>query len=357
MISVFDALNSIDQAGRGLRGDEERLDRIVQSAAAETVRLRAEQADLFRSLARIRLDALRQNQVIGPLDEAERQALAVLKDQQERLDAMSTRKQALLSELSAVEADRQEKARRMTQAADAITAFREATERRMSDDVTWQAQAATLSGLAAQAEAAEEKAKRSETDRDEKSKPYLADALFVYLWERGYGTSTYRGGPLARYGDGYVARVVNYEPARQNYFTLTEIPKRLREHADRLKADVDAEQDKLTAIERAALEADGISGLEGSHRKAEDALKEAEKVISDLKDESAKLDDERERFQSDGGPWGMGRVLGDLAASMQRRGSAFASARGAGHTHTGRRTHRAAASGIGRRTGRSGEGC
>src|SRR5690606_39342184 len=60
-------------------------------------------------------------------------------------------------------------------------------------------------------------------------------------------------------GDDFVARVVDYEPARQNYFSLTEIPKRLGEHADRLEALVEEEEEKLAALERAALERDGLA--------------------------------------------------------------------------------------------------
>lgn len=314
MISVFDALNSVESAGRGLRDDEAGLDRIVQAAAAETARLRGEQADLFRSLARLKLDALRQNQVIGPLDEAERRALAALKEQETRLNAVSARREALAGERTAAGRDREERARKLTEAADALNELRAATERRMADDVAWQAQAAKVSGVEAQAKAADAKATQAEADRDEKAKPYLADTLFVYLWERGYGTPAYRAGPLARLGDGFVAKVVDYEPARQNYFTLTEIPKRLREHAERLKADFAAEEAKLTEIERAALEADGIAAKEAAWQAADAAVKEAEKTIADIEAELAGLDG----ALSDGGPWGMGGVLGDLAQSLQR---------------------------------------
>ena len=251
MITAFDALKSIEQASLGLRADEDRLARIIETSASEIARLRAEQAELFKSLARIRLDTLLQDRVIGPLDEAERKALAVVKDQKQKREALSKRSEALLGELAAARGEREAKAEAVSQAADAITALTEATEKRIADDVAWQAQAARLAGAQARAQAAEEKALRSEADRDEKSKPYLADRLFVYLWGRGYGTSAYRGGAFARFGDGYVARVVNYEPARQNYFTLTEIPKRLREHADRLKTEVAEEEEKLAALERA----------------------------------------------------------------------------------------------------------
>lgn len=318
MISVFEALNSIEQAGRGLRQDEDRLDRIIEAATAETARLRSEQADLFRSLARIRLDALRQNQVLGPLDDAERRALAAMKDWQDRLDALARRREALLAELSAAQEKREEAARRVTQAADAIAALTEETERRMADDLAWQGQAAKLSGVQARAEAAAEKAAQSEADRDAKSKPYLADPLFVYLWERGYGTSAYRAGPIARLGDGYVARVVDYEPARQNYFTLTEIPKRLRSHADRLREEVAEEEAKLVALERAALEAAGIEGKEAAHREAVAALEEADRLIADMEREISALDGERAGPLDEGGPWGVASVLGELADSMRR---------------------------------------
>lgn len=318
MISVFDALNSIDQAGRSLRGDEDRLNDIIRQAATETARLRAEQAELFRSLARIRLDTLRQENVVAPLDDAEKRALAALREQDEKLKALSNRRDALQKELAAAQAVREDKVRIVTAAADAIASQKEATEHRMAGDLGWQKQAAVVSGAEAQATAAEDKARQSEADRDEKSKPYLADPLFVYLWERGYGTSAYKAGPITRMGDGYVARVVQYEPARQNYFTLTEIPKRLREHANRLKATLADEEAKLVALERAALEADGIVQKEKTYQDAEAALKEAERVIGDLEKEGAALDEERNGALGTEGPWGMGRVLGDLAASMQR---------------------------------------
>jgi len=318
MISAFEALNSIERAGRGLREDEDRLARIIEAAAAETARLRTEQAGLFKSLARIRLDALEQNQILGSLDEAERNALSAIEDQQKKLEALSKRRETLLAELSEARDERAEKAKKVAEAAEATGDLEEATQKRMAEDLAWQAQAAKVSGAEARAKAADEKAEQSEADRDEKSKPYLADPLFVYLWERGYGTSTYRGGPIARLGDGYVARTVRYEPARQNYFTLTEIPKRLREHADRLKAEVAEEEERLTAIERAALEADGIEDRETAHRKAAEDLQDVDRRIAESESENAALEHQRSVLLGDDGRQGMAGVLAELAESMQR---------------------------------------
>ena len=318
MISTFDALDSIERAGHGLREDEDRLARIVEATAAETARLRTEQAGLFKSLARIRLDALAQNQILGTLDAAESKALSLVEDQQQKLEALSKRRDAILAELSRIRDERTEKAKKVAEAAEAIAALKETTQKRMAGDLAWQAQAAKLSGAQARAEATDDKAKQSETDRDEKSKPYLADSLFVYLWKSGYGTSAYRGGPIARLGDGYVARVVNYEPARQNYFTLTEIPKRLREHAERLKAEVVEEEARLTAIERTALEADGIEEREAVHRKAEEDLEASDHRIAELEQENAALEQQRTMLLGEDGQQGLGGALAELAASMQR---------------------------------------
>ncbi|SON53991.1 hypothetical protein HDIA_0450 [Hartmannibacter diazotrophicus] len=318
MISVFDALSSIDQASKGLRSDEDRLDRIIETATAEMARLRAEQADLFRQLARIRMDALRQNHVIGTLDDAEQRALAAIEEQKTKLEALAKHRETVSAGLAKAQEDRTAKAKAVVDAADAIAALTDATEKRMAGDVDWQAQAAHLSGAQARAEAADTKAAQSEADRDGKSKPYLADPLFVYLWGRGYGTSAYRAGPIVRLGDGYVARVVNYEPARRNYFGLTEIPKRLRDHAERLKAMVAEEDAKLEALERKALEDNGIVALEKAHEDAEAALQETDRRVADLERESAALEEERTALLGESGPWGQSGVLNDLANSMQR---------------------------------------
>jgi hypothetical protein len=78
MISGRDALFSIEQAIGRVRGDERGLDEALRSAMADAHRLRHEVAEGFRARARARLDAMVRDQVIGDLDETERQALAIL---------------------------------------------------------------------------------------------------------------------------------------------------------------------------------------------------------------------------------------------------------------------------------------
>ena len=121
---------------------------------------------------------------------------------------------------------------------------------------------------------AEEKTQLAEQDRVDKGKPYEDDTLFSYLWERGFGTSKYHANPLTRLLDAWVARLVGYQDARSNYHMLLEIPARLREHAQSVRASADQEYQTLEALELKAQEEDGIPPLQA-------ALDEAEKKLAE----------------------------------------------------------------------------
>lgn len=318
MISATSALNSIEAANNRIRADETRLGQVIENATLEMTRVRAEQADLYRSLASIRMDALKQDQILRTLDAAESKALAAIEAQTASLSNLTQQQADLSSQLQAASSGRNQLSEAVIVAANAISTQEEATQARMASDLAWQAQSAKVDGVADRAQAAEEKARQSEADRDEKSKPYLADALFTYLWQRGYGTSTYRFGSITRMGDAFVARVVHYEQARQNYFALTEIPKRLREHADRLKEELAAEEQALVALERKALEADGIEKLEANHQTAAASLEAQDQLIADLETRQTALEQERRALTDDTSSRGLGGALTDLATSLQR---------------------------------------
>ena len=109
---------------------------------------------------------------------------------------------------------------------------------RLDEDVLGSATQRGVPGRASQEmlEAAEKKAEQAERDLAEKRVPYEADPLFMYLWRRGFGTGAYRANSFVRYFDRKVARLVGYQGARANYATLLELPVRIREHAERLRA-------------------------------------------------------------------------------------------------------------------------
>ena len=86
MISAQQVLSDIERAILGVRRDEDRLTAMLSNATAEQDRLRADKAEAFRALARLRLDALAGNALVGSLESAERKAMEVLARRRRKLD-------------------------------------------------------------------------------------------------------------------------------------------------------------------------------------------------------------------------------------------------------------------------------
>lgn len=292
MISAQQALSDIERAILGVRRDEDRLVAMLSDTKAEGDRLRAGKADCYRALARLRLDAIARDEVVGSLDSVERRARSALDKRRDRLAELKASRAGASDKLVDLEDKRADAAKLRDAAIDAVEAKTEEVEERLKLDAEWQRLAAVITSAESTSSAAEEKLRLAEDDRVVKGKPYEGDRLFMYLWARGYGTSTYRAGPLTRYFDGKVARLASYDAARVNYFMLTEIPKRLAEHAVRLREEVTAAVAAREAFERAALEADGIKPLEAAVAEADRALGKIETDIARVKSDLDVIDKE-----------------------------------------------------------------
>ena len=318
MISAQQALNHIERAILGVRRDEDRLVAMLADTKAEGDRLRAEQADAFRALARLRLDAIARDEVVGELDSVERRARVALDKRRDRLAELKASREGASRKLEELE-DKRETAVKLRDAAiAAVEAKTDAVEARLATEDEWRRLTSAIETAEAMAMAAEEKRRQAEEDRTVKGKPYEDDRLFFYLWRHGYGTSAYRAGPLTRYIDGKVARLAGYDAARVNYFMLTEIPLRLAEHADRLKAEVAAATEARQAHERAALEADGIVPLEAAVAEADRALAKVETDIARVISDVDSIDKETATALDDKGDPSVRGVIDDLAGTLAR---------------------------------------
>ncbi len=294
MISASEALASIDRAVAGVRRDEDRLTAMVSSASAEAERLRVAQAEATKALARMRLDELASGPAVAAIDGAERRALAALEQRRGSFDAAAKRRKAAADRVEEVLSDRADRARDRDRAVAAVEALTDEVAGSIAGDAAWIAADTARRAAEATAEEADRKAAQAEADREDKRRPYEADALFTYLWARGYGTSAYAAGPFTRFMDGHVARIARYAEARPNYFMLNEIPLRLREHAGRCRQAVAEAEAARQRIERQALEAAGIGPLEKEVGRCEAALQAADEAVeaarAALAEEEAKTD-------------------------------------------------------------------
>lgn len=254
-------VGSLGDALRDVRGQ-------IEEARREEVRTVAR-------LARARLGALDAEQVAGPLDDADRQALELLALRDRQRTELRAELDRSAAALAALDAERDAARDAHTASETARDAAIRATLDRLAaapDYVALRGHVEFLTGRAGQAT---DKAARAEQDRDRKRAPYERDKLFSYLWRRRYGTPDYRAWTPIRALDTWVARLCRFRPARDDYALLLEIPKRLRQHAEELARDAKAATAELATAERAALEADGIGRLDAAVEAANRAFRAA----------------------------------------------------------------------------------
>jgi len=318
MMSGREVLSSLERAILDVRSEENRLAVMLQSATEEAVQLHARKAENFKALAAIELDSLARDQVAGELDAVERRALGLLERRRQRLAEAAERRSKALDEAAAAQTEHAKWAAAVEAARDRIDQVINTVEKRVKSEPNWATQDERVAQAKAMAKAASDKAAQSEADRKTKGKPYESDPLFMYLWRSEYGTARYHAGPIRRYFDGKVAKLVGYHSAQANYRMLTEIPLRLRQHADRLAEQANGELAKRTAIERSALEADGIVALETDLDVAETNLAQIEERLSHAKAELTRLDADRATANDEAGDPDYRQALEMLTERLSR---------------------------------------
>ena len=262
------------------RNSEGEMDSALHSVEEESARLRADRTAAFRQLARVRLDAFAQEGVVQQLDNAERRALELVKNRSGELKQQAETRTALFATVQSAEADRHKRAATLEQALAGLEAVKRAAEPKIRTSTAWKTQQERISTAIKVADEAEKKTVLSEKDREQKRKPYEADALFMYLWNAKFASAEYDAGFLTRFFDRMIARKVGYPDARANYSMLNEIPLRLREHAERCKLAIETEKQGLAKAEAVALAEIGAGDLVAKVDTARHALIEAEKTLS-----------------------------------------------------------------------------
>ena len=185
MITGREALATVEQAIGRARNQESRLDAALRSATEEAARLRSERMQAFRELARLKLE----EGLVGEIDEAERRSLTLLEEARRKFEQFSGEREEAQRAVEAAEAGRHASASAYEEAVKALHELRSRVEAETVVSPAWAAQRARIDELRRVVEKAEAKAAQAEGDREAKRKPYDADPLFRYLWERRFGSA------------------------------------------------------------------------------------------------------------------------------------------------------------------------
>lgn len=279
MISGFEALQSIDNAYARARNDEMGLEHALRRAAEDAARLRQERLTQLHALAKLKFGLIKSGELIHDLDAAEHEAKALLDRIDREVDEAGRRRQEAFEALQQAQSTKNDRARAYDVTIGELRIFEEGVVSRLAGDSSLAALGARVEEIRGIFEEAEKKTAQAETDRQEKKTPYEQDPLFMYLWRRKYGTSEYRSGYFVRYFDELVARLIRYREARANYHMLNQIPDRLREHVERVRAQLQSQQTRLAELRQEKLLEAGAGPLQDKAAQAKAALDSAEAAL------------------------------------------------------------------------------
>jgi uncharacterized membrane protein YgcG len=310
-----ETLGSIESAIGKLYREETQLDRSLRSAVGEAERLRKERAETLRELARVKLDEMAAGRLVDNLDAGERRAVQVLDEYRRRVAHVSERRETLLKEAADARAERDAAAKEVEEKLADVETLRAEVETRVQTEDAWQQAKAVSDDANAVAGEAEKKAANSEAELGAKKKPYDDDPLFIYLWQRGFGTQRYQSNNLVRLMDRMVADFIDFGNVRPNYAALIEIPLRLREHATAKRAAAAERLAALSNIERRAMVEAGIEPKEEALTEARRRLAAADATLEEKMRQLNEVDAERDQLVAGGTNQAYEQALSVIAAA------------------------------------------
>jgi hypothetical protein len=288
-LSGPEALKSLDEALRDIRREEDEIAKRLARSAELVAKFRESESELFRELARVRLDPSVQDELTGKLTQAEVKARDMLARHAQSLETAEAELKGLDARIAALATERAGLVGKSTELQAQLRALADRISAEAMRDPAYVEKRQAADRLAEIAAESIGKTEQAEADRELKGKPYRDDPLFMYLWERGYGTRNYRVNNLIAYLDSLVAGMVGYPEARVNFAMLNEIPLRLREHAERQRQIADAALAEVEALEDKAIDAAGGKPIR-------DALAAAETRMAAIDEDTVKLEDQRDEL-------------------------------------------------------------
>jgi len=298
MISGNDLLALIEKLLGDTRTELETVDAALQRSTAQLDDLRQRELGVLGVLARARLQEIERGELQEALDDTGKQVHALLSQRGDAQVAVGGEIAAAQQQLAELATQRTAQQGVVDAAAKAVDAAQAEAQQKLAADAAYRAQLDAAKASDAMAALAEQKAEAARTDRAQKGHPYEADRLFMYLWARGYGTARYAAAPTTRLLDKWVAHVVDFEPLRQDYWLLSELPSRFAEHAKRMRAAAEADVAAVRELETAAAAAAGVPERAATQAQAEEELAGVDHRIAEKEAEINALIEKRAAFSS-----------------------------------------------------------
>jgi len=268
------ALSSIDQTLQTIRNEVVRLDKQLSELTQTVAENQRQRNQLLNEIAKVRLSELENGDLLENLTVADKDATKMLAQRQVAIQSLDEEIEQFNQQIEQAESQRELLLTELNLTSQRIVD----TESVIQDDLTKDkvyldllSQAEDLDSIAHESA---EKVALAQADMAEKAKPYQSDELFMYLYRRGFGTTEYKAGAIARFIDSWVAKLIDYEKSRINFWNLNEIPKRLAQHAEHVISEADTATQAVQDFELNAMNVAGITLLNEQHEQQREGLDE-----------------------------------------------------------------------------------
>ncbi|MCF6302738.1 MAG: hypothetical protein L3J13_06000, partial [Devosiaceae bacterium] len=272
-ISGPEAMASLDDAVRDIRRDESDIGKRLSRSVERMGKIRENEAELCRQLAKLRLSPKMQQEIEGRLIPAEKQARQVFKTHAAESEAVAKTLKAQDEVIAQLAKSRHVALQELGRAQEKLKGISSRVADLVAADPQYADLRANVDELQTIANESLKKTEQAEADQEQKGRPYREDPLFMYLWDAGYGTSSYKANNLARWLDGLVAKMIRFHDARPNFAMLNQIPVRLREHAERQVVAAEEAEEKIDDIEARAVKKAGGDPITKAIEEAQQKLK------------------------------------------------------------------------------------
>ena len=256
-LSGPDALRILDEAVRDIRREEDDIARKLGRGAERVAKLREAEADLLRQFAKGRLETDTEAELSGRVTQAIIRAQGTAKERGTAFAALAGRLRGLDKELTDLVAERASLLAEADRHQSALRGLSARIATAIAKDPEYERHRRAAAALEATAAAAAAKARQADMDRELKARPYRADPLFMYLWNRSLNEGKSKPSALIARLDHWVAGIIDFPTARANYVALNALPSVWREHARQVAVQAVAADDGLDRLERAGIDAAG----------------------------------------------------------------------------------------------------
>ena len=250
MRSGRETLASIEEALDDIKAQERRVQQELEEVSRERGEIAARRLEAFRSLATIRARNALADGVIDEADNLSGEVRTILLARLKTIEQLHRRRDEADAERASLVRKLDELNARIANLEEKLDHFAVQARDNLRNDAGYRSLVEEYGNISSMLEKATAKAEQVARDEEEKGRPYRSDTLFMYLWNRKFGTADYQASGLIRLLDEWVASLVRYSDARANYAMLTEIPIRLKSHAEQLGRLASETRAKLDEVER-----------------------------------------------------------------------------------------------------------